>query len=45
VCRADAADCGTTPVTVEVIPDAVRFVVPAHPGAEAAWGERPTVSG
>lgn len=38
-CRADAADCGTTPVTVEVIPRAVRFVVPERPDPGAAWGD------
>jgi YegS/Rv2252/BmrU family lipid kinase len=45
-CRADASDCGTTPVTVESIPQAVRFVVPARPGAAVAWGAGPSdVSG
>ena len=44
-CRADAADCGTTPVTIEVIPHAARFVVPLRPGARVAWGDAPSDAG
>jgi YegS/Rv2252/BmrU family lipid kinase len=38
--RADAEDLGTTPVTVEVIPSAVRFVVPPRPPEWSALSDR-----
>jgi diacylglycerol kinase (ATP) len=40
-CRADAVDCGATPVEVEVMPEAVRFLVPVHPQPGAALRSGP----
>lgn len=37
-CRADALDCGTTPLAVELLPNALRFIVPTHPEAGSAVG-------